>query len=329
MDGRREGSNRGQGRRAGDARTWRPAGSGARAGVKRGLAVGFVLGVVLAVAGCRREPTYSQATPDDVVQSAKLMVKAGRADRLTGLLYAENEDLRVLYTKLGRLLRSVQELALVMNEKFPKEIQELRAKAEQAANEGKATSLLGGLTGEARRSARRAARGEERNPGDALNATLKQLLADPYGWLDEHSSKLSTAYISDEASAVLWDRKPVFPPLGLVMKKDGDRWFVVPPTNMPVLSSVMPKTKDEFTIWGSLVRTVDNAVQEVTRDVKAGKLRSLDEVARAAGEKAFVPVGIGVIAYGRAVEIRKQEARQAQKAREAAKGAAALPKTGP
>lgn len=282
------------------------------------VAAALLAAAVMMVAGCRREPAYSQATPDDVVQSAKLMVKNGRADRLSDLIYAENADMRALYQKLGRLMRSAQRLAVTLNEKFPKEVAELRAKAEKAAKEGKGSGLLGRLTGEARRSARRAATGERPNQGDAMDSAFKQILTDPYAWLDEHSSKLSTLPVNDDMASVLWDNKPVLPPLGLVMKKDAGKWYLVLPTNLPGVSSIMPKTKDEFAIWGSLIRTFDNAFIELDRDVRSGKTRSVDDVARAAGEKAFVPAAIGFIAYGRAVEIRKEEARkQRAKAAEA------------
>lgn len=300
----------------------------------------LVVGALLLPA-CRREPSYSQATPDDVLQSAQRMAKNGRADRLTDLIYADNDDMRGLYKRLGVLLGSVQKLAVTLNEKFPKEVAELRAKAEQAAKEGKASSLMSRLGGEARRSAQRAAqraaRGGQQNSGDAMNTTLKQLLTDPYGWLDENSSKLTSSPVNDELVAVLWDGKPIMPPLGLVMKKSGDKWYIVLPTNLPVVSGFMPKTKDEFSIWGSLIRTFDNAVVELNKDVKTGKIRSVEGVAREAGEKAFVPVAFGLIAYNQAMEARKKETRRAEAAKkEAAKaagaskpdGAAAKPKSG-
>lgn len=282
---------------------------------------------VAAVAGCRREPNYSQATPDDVIQSAKLMVKNGRADRLTDLIYAENPDMRGLYQRLGRLLRSVQTLGLTLNEKFPKEVAELRAKAEQAAKDGRAGNLFGRLTGEARRSARRAASGEQGNPGEAADSAFKQILTDPYGWLNEQSSQLATTPINDDMAAVTWAGKPVLPPLGLVLKKDGGKWFLVLPTNVPGVSGFMPKTKDEYAIWASLIKTFENAVVELDQEVRRGDIRSLDEVSRKAGEKAFVPAAIAFIAYNRAIEVRKEEARKA-KARTPATPAEAGPPGG-
>lgn len=279
----------------------------------RGWRGAWVLGAVVALAfsaGCRREPSYSQASPDAVIQSAKLMVKHGRADRLTDLLYAENADMRGVYQRLGVMLRSVQKLALTLNEKFPKEVEELRIKAEKAAKEGRAGSLFGRLTGEARRSARRSVTGERLNPGEAMDTAFKQVLTDPYGWLDEQSSQLTTTPISDELAALMWNGKPVLPPIGLVLKKDGEKWYLVLPTNLPGVSGFMPRTKDEYAIWGSLIRTLDNAVVELEKDVRSGKARSLDEVSTKAGEKAFVPAALALLAYNRAVEVRKEEARR-------------------
>lgn len=40
----------------------------------------------------RRAPSYSQATPTDVIRSAAQMVKDNRADLLPNLLYAENDE---------------------------------------------------------------------------------------------------------------------------------------------------------------------------------------------------------------------------------------------
>lgn len=274
----------------------------------RAMAMAAVAAVVLT--GCRRAPNYSQATPDDVLQSAAQMVKNGQAARLTDLIYADNPDMRGLYQRLGILFGSVQKLALTLNEKFPKEVQALKDKAVQAAKDGKATSLLAQLSGQARRSARQAREGERTNPGDAMDMAFKQLLADPYGWLNENAGKLSTTPINDEVAAVLWDGKPIMPPVGLVMKKDGPKWYVVLPTNLPGISTVIPKSKDEFAIWGSLIKTVDNAVIDLTKDVKTGKIRSLDEVSRKAGEKAFVPIGIGILAYSRAMDARKHETKK-------------------
>lgn len=284
-----------------------------RRGGWRGVGLALAAAVVFA-AGCRREPNYSQASADAVIQSAQLMVKNGRADRLTDLVYAENEDMRGLYRRLGGMLKSAQSLALTLNEKFPKQVAELRAKAEQAAKDGKAAPLFGRLTGEARRTARRAATGDRPNSGDMMDSAFKQVLIDPYAWLDENSTKLGTTPINDEMAAVTWGGKPVFPPVGLVIKKDGEKWYLVLPTNLPGVSGFMPKTKDEYSIWASLIRTFDNVVKELEQDVKSGKSRSLDDVARKAGEKAVVPAGIAFLAYGRAVEVRKEEAKKAKAA---------------
>lgn len=269
-----------------------------------------LLSAVTLLQACERAPAYSQATPNDVIQSAAQMLRDNRADLLPNLLYAENDDMRRLYRGLGTFLRHTQELARALSAKFPEEVGKLKKQGEEAAKKGQASTLLGQLTQS------RTRRGPpDKSQQEAFNAALKRLFVDPYGALDEGVDRLSTTPINDDVVAIMVDGKPVFAPLGLTMRrmKDRDReyWAVVPPLNIPGVANLVPKTKDEFQIWGSLVKTLDNVVVDLGKDVQSGRLRSLDEVSKKAGEKVMVPAAMVVFAYSQAMEARKKAAQKA------------------
>ena len=245
---------------------------------------------------CDRAPSYSQATPTDVIRSAAQMVKDNRADLLPNLLYAENDEMRRLYRALGTFLKHTQELAQSLQTKFPEEVNKLKKQGEEAAKKGQATTLFGQL-------------------GQAFNAALKRIFVDPYGSLDDGVERLSTTPINDDVAAIMVDGKPMLAPLGLTMRRvktdDREIWAVVPPLNIPGVANFVPKTKEEFQIWGSLIKTFDNVVVDLTKDVNSGAMKSLDDVSKKAGEKAFIPAAMTVFAYTQAMEARKKAAQKA------------------
>ena len=149
---------------------------------------------------------------------------------------------------------------------------------------------------------------------------MQTIATDPYAWLTDAEGRLSYVEIDDERVAVLWDGKPVFPPFGLVMRQDQGQWSVVLPIwNIPMVSKYLPQTPEEYSIWGSLLQMVDNVVLDLEADVREGRLHSLDALARATGEKAMVPMGMGMIAYDRALKDRHEREREARKAAKAEK----------
>lgn len=276
------------------------------------IAAAGVLSVcMLLLAACDRTPTYSQATPDDVIRSASQMLKDNRADLLTTLLFAENDDTRRLYRAVGVFLKHTQELAQALSAKFPDEVAKLRKQGEEAAKKGQATSLFGQLV-------QSQTRGKRGPPGkdqqEAFNAALKRLFVDPYGSLDEGTARLSTVPVNDDVVAIMLDGKPMLAPLGITMRKtkvnEREVWAVVPPLNIPGVANFVPRTKEEFQIWGSLIKTFDNVVVDLSKDVKSGTLKSLDAVSKRAGEKAFIPAAMTVFAYSQAMESRKKTAQK-------------------
>jgi len=286
------------------------AGSCARAPVRSRIittALTIVLAIVLPA--CDRAPAYSQATPNDVIRSAAQMVKDNRADLLPNLLYAENDEMRRLYRAVGTFLKHTQELAQSLQTKFPEEVNKLKKQAEEAAKKGQATTLFGQIA----QSQSRARRGPpDKSQQDAFNAALKRIFIDPYGSLDDGVERLSTTPINDDVVAIMVDGKPMLAPLGLTMRRvktdDREMWAVVPPLNIPGVANFVPKSKDEFQIWGSLIKTLDNVVVDLTKDVKSGAMKSLDDVSKKAGEKALAPAAMVMFAYSQAMENRKKAA---------------------
>lgn len=279
----------------------------------RALAGLGVLLVTLASTGCERSDGYSRETPDAVVRTAKLMVERGDAARLHELLYAENDDMRGLLRRLGRTLGHLQELGTEIARAFPKEIADLRAQTEAAAKKGKATGLLQQLASQSGFGGRRRpnlSAKDQKEREELFSGALKRLFADPYGFLEDTGGRLTTAEVSDELAAIMWDKSPILPPVGLMMRRhpteDGPAWSIVLPLNLPFLSSYAPRTPGEYRVLGSMVRTFDNAIVDLTSDIKARKVATLDQVSKKAGEKLFLPVVMTVFAYSKVVEARKK-----------------------
>ncbi len=263
-------------------------------------------------AACRREPVYSQDSPDAVVASAKAMVAAGRADKLHSLVYADDIYMRAFMVRVGKLLGHTQELALELQRAFPADIEKFKKEAEKqalaAAKKGTATgpgAFLNQITSGARK-------GSQKDREDSLSDLIRTVFADPYGWLEESSGRLSTQMINDDMSALMWDGKGILPPLGVAMRKDGDKWYLLLPLNVPVLSRYLPKTKDEWSMFASVVKIFDNAVVDLRDEVKQGRVRSFNDVARKAGEKVVMPAAIAFVAIGKHYEHKFAKERAAQ-----------------
>lgn len=279
--------------------------------IPRAFAIAMAIVFALALPACDRAPSYSQATPNDVIRSAAQMIKDNRAELLPNLLYAENDEMRRLYRALGTFMKHTQELAQALQAKFPEEVNKLKKQAEEAARKGQATTLFGQIA----QAQSRARRGPpDKSQQDAFNAALKRIFVDPYGSLDDGVDHLSTTPINDDVVAIMVDGKPMLAPLGLTMRRvkpDGrETWAVVPPLNVPGVANFVPKTKEEFQIWGSLIKTIDNVVVDLSKDVKSGAMKSLDDVSKKAGEKVLAPAAMVMFAYSQAMESRKKAAQK-------------------
>jgi hypothetical protein len=270
--------------------------------------------------GCGRE--YSQATPDDVLQSARAMVENGDVHRLPDLLYAETPELRKLMTQFGKVLASMQSLALELHKAYPDEIAEIKKQAEEAAARGEATGFVGRMMSQAaptrrppagrrtgRNQAQAAAPANPESMQQSFNQMAKELFADPYGWLERSEGRVSTQKVADDLAAIMWDAKPAFG-VGLLMKEEGGKWYITLPTSMPGISQMLPSSEETWQIAGSLALALDNAIKDTQREVKAGKHPTMEDLARSVGEKAAIPAIAIMYAYQRATRVERQEQRQ-------------------
>lgn len=279
----------------------------------------------LAMGGCSNE--YERNTPEATIQTARQMILNGDGKRLGELIYADNEDEARLMRRVGRMLGNLNDLGDAIQEKFPADVAKLKARAEENAKSGKGGTMVNRVFSQMAPQQRgRSQRGQR--PGQQteqlFNDLLKTIFADPYGWLKESEEKITTAYMTEDLVAVLWEGKPIMPPIGVTMRKDAKgQWAFVVPNNLPGIRDFWPKTQDEFQIWGGLVQVFDNVVIDLTKDVREGRASSLDDVARRAGEKTFVPAVITVFAFGQLQEAQKKELRLRKEAEQRAKAQAA------
>lgn len=290
----------------------------ARAALAARLAAWLLAAALLVGAGVglgawlSRDHSYAQDSPQAVLASAKEMVERADAKSLPRLFYAENDDMRGLYKRLGVVLGHLQDLGTELNRRFPTEIAKLKTDAQAAAKKGQVPSLFSQLTGQKGFPSRRSlSRIDQRKQQELFSAAVKRLFADPYAFIEESSDRLTTTMVNDDLAAILWDSAPILPPVGLTIKRDDSRgravWAVVLPTNLPVLSRYIPRTPDEYKVLGSLLRTFDNVIVDVTRDVQSGRIASLDDVSKKAGEKAFIPAAMTFYAYAKVVEARAKK----------------------
>jgi hypothetical protein len=215
--------------------------------------------VMLAVvmAGCEKPPrSYSRSSPEAVVESAVLMVENAEAERLTELVYAENVQMRSLLNQIGKMLGAMEELADAIKEKFPEELAAMRARVE--ADGGKSiVEMLTAGNGNVNVSG-------GPGGGGAFREIAMRVFADPYGFLEEHSDRLDVIYIADDTYGVMYDGRGLLEPWGLLVQHKEDGWYLMLPTNLPGARQILPDTEDEFMIWGSLFKTVENGVRDMT-----------------------------------------------------------------
>lgn len=275
-------------------------------------------GVVAALAGCSRTD-YPQATPEETIASAGKMVEQGDAEKLPNLVYADNPDMRKLLNTLGRMTGNLEELAKEINARYPEETAELAKKAEEAAKQGKSTSLIGQLAQQGRRRNRTAKPGERQEQRDQFDDAITRVFADPYSFLKGNEGRLTTAYLTDDSVALLWDGKPVMQPIGMVMNKAADgKWYFVLPTNAPGISGFMPKTPEQYKLMGQMIAVFDKVVVDLRQEVESGRHTNLESVSRRAGEMTFLPAVLTFYAY---TQLREDQQKNAEPAAEQQKAA--------
>ena len=279
------------------------------AGVLVALAA-LLVGLAVSLSAPKRAVRGEMAagTPDELIASVFEAVEKGRPDLLPDLIYAPTPEFRPVLDRLGALCGNVQTLARALNERFPTEVATLRG---DAAGSGAGALLRSAQRG--MQQAQQGGQGGRRGGGPEDGRFLVALLADPYGWLARSKERVSTVEIAADSAAVLVDNKPAFG-VGLLLRKDKGRWWIDLPWQIPQVAKYAPRTPEEHNILGFMVQSVDNAVIDLTKDVKAGKAASLEETSRLAGEKAFAPLMMCVIAYDRAMKAREQGAQRSDSA---------------
>jgi len=291
----------------------------------RSVALAVIAPVLLLLASCG--DSFDRSTPEGTIAAAKLAVADGRADRLGRFIYVENEDMRRLMNRFGVFLGNVQKLGTTVQEKFPEEMEAMRRATEEAAARGETTNFFSQLAGQMNRGNQRASRGNRRGgpPAgpdaskmrNAFDALMKQVLADPYAWarqVEGAPERFSTVTITDTTVALQFDGEPVLAPIGMTMRQaDDGKWYFVLPTNLPGVSNFMPKTKEQYQIFGGLIKVFDQVVIDLRADVENGRIQNLDGLASAAGEKAFIPIAMTFFAYTRLSESQKKERQAAPK----------------
>jgi hypothetical protein len=264
--------------------------------------------VVLGGVGTR---SYSQATPDDVVKSAVLMVKNGDARLLPDLIYADNEDMRGSLKRLGVLLGHMQKLADAIRKKFPDDIERYRKDAEEAIAKGKPPAALAGLIEQFS--------GRDGPPTadqeDAIRDIIARIFADPYAWIEQNEERLSTVEVTDDLASIMVDGKPAAG-VGLTLKLDGDKWYLALPTNIPPVNRIMPKAPEQWRMINSLLKILDNTALELTDDVSQGRLTNLKAIGDKAQEKVIFPAGIWFAAYAADMDARGRIDRNMRQYRE-------------
>ncbi|GIW73598.1 MAG: hypothetical protein KatS3mg103_0120 [Phycisphaerales bacterium] len=254
------------------------------------------------LAGCSRE--YPQDSPEALVDSARQMVLDGKAGRLSELVLTQSDGERLVVDRLGRTLAVLQRLGQAIAQAFPQEVERIRREADQAVEQGRIDSLLGrALTASSgvARGAPQAVR-DERRLRQGLDSVLRELLADPYGWLERHGDKLQPLPVTDDLVALSWQGRPV---VGLRLVERDGKWYFQLPLDVPALQRFLPRNDEEFQIWAELVASVHNVLLDLAIEVEQGKHKNLESVASTAGEYALPTAFMVMIAYGKALEERQ------------------------
>jgi hypothetical protein len=295
--------------------TRRPNGPNARA-----LALGLVLSLALsfalvALSACeRRDPSYSQATPDEVLRSAQLMLTRKEPRLLTKLIYADSREYRLFLQRLGQLLSTISELSDEVATRFPNDVKRLRAQAEAAAKRLDAVDPKALLDRPDLRDnpptvptipqdeATRA------NARETFERSLELAIADPLGLARRYADRLSVKPEGDDEAVIAFDNDVVLGGLIRLRKIDA-RWWLVLPLDAPLIANYAPETRGEWAILAYLVRALDNALKDLLDELRAGQIDSVKRLSERAGEIA-APPAVGVfIAYAKEMDVRQKRQR--------------------
>ena len=276
---------------------------------KLALGAGFAAAVgvglfVLVPAWRSASRVYDRSSPEAVVESLASMIESGEPGRVPELFFAETDPMRQAMARLGRLIDELVLLAQAVQAEMPEEVELLRKDAEEAAERGEATGLLGRFAQGAMQQRRSRNRSSGGNPGDAFNLAVRQLLAQPLGSLEDARDRLSAVELTDTTAGLLWDGQPVLPPFGvsMVLDESAGEWSIVLPLDLPFVSRYRPRTETQWQIVSYLMRAWENAARDVRLKIEAGEIRTLDQAASEAGAMVMPPTLMIGVAYAKQME---------------------------
>ena len=90
--------------------------------------------MLMGLAGCERK--LAQGTPDDTVATAFKLLKAGQAEKLPRLIYADSRELRSVLGRLEKLTGAMQDLGIAVGKRFPGEVAAYSKQAEESIKIG-------------------------------------------------------------------------------------------------------------------------------------------------------------------------------------------------
>ena len=273
--------------------------------------VGVLVAGLLAymLTGTAKRHTYAQASPDDVLRAAVEMIKNGETRQLSTLIYADTPEMRTVLGQLGAVLESMQQLSVASAKRFPEEFQKLQndalAAAEDPKNKGLVAQLMIGMNefGNGKPSGRQPYADDVRNAFSAI-------LADPFGWIDRNAARLTTVKTADDTASIMFDGQPAIPVVGLPMKLENGKWYIHLPLNVAPISNVMPKSRQQWSILGSVLKVTDNAMIDLRRDVDAGGVAGLKNLTDKFQDKVLFPIAIAFASYGKELDVRGRTDRR-------------------
>ncbi len=270
------------------------------------LVAGFL---AYTLTGTGKRNTYAQSSPDDVLRAAVAMIKNGETRQLSTLIYADSPEMRTVLGQLGTVLESMQKLSVSSAKRFPEEFQKLQddalAAAEDPKNKGLVAQLMIGMNefGNGKPS------GRQPNADDVRNA-FSAILADPFGWIDRNAARLTTVKTADDTASIMFDGQPAIPVVGLPMKLENGKWYIHLPLNVSPISNVMPKSKQQWSILGSVLKVTDNAMIDLRADVDAGRVAGLRNLTDKFQDKVLFPIAIAFASYGKELDVRGRTDRR-------------------
>ena len=275
------------------------------------VCLGVLLAGVLALvlAGNPKRTTYPQQSPDDVLRAAVGMIKNGETRQLSTLIYAETPEMRTVLTQLGTVLESMQKLSVSSAKRFPDEFKKLQDDALSAAEDPKNKGIVAQLMIGMNEFGNGKPTGRQPNADDVRNA-FSAILADPFGWIDRNAARLTTVKTADDTASIMFDGQPAIPVVGLPMKLENGKWYINLPLNVVPISNVMPKTKQQWSILGSVLKVTDNAMVDLRTDVDAGRVAGLKNLTDKFQDKVLFPIAIAFASYAKELDVRGRTDRR-------------------